>query len=143
MKIGSMLSDLLRSLFRRPATERYPYERKAAPERFRGKLVWDPEKCAGCMLCIKDCPANALELAVIDRAKKQMVLHYHPDRCTYCSQCVINCRFKCLDLSSEQWEMASASRQTFEIYYGKEEDIQLFLERAIPKSGEEKPVDGG
>lgn len=139
MKIGSMFSELFKSLFRRPATERYPFERKPAPERFRGKLEWNPEKCAGCMLCIKDCPANALELVVIDRAKQQMVLRYHADRCTYCSQCVVSCRFKCLDMSSEQWELASTSREPFTVYYGKEEDIQAFLEHSALECAEEHP----
>jgi formate hydrogenlyase subunit 6/NADH:ubiquinone oxidoreductase subunit I len=50
-KLGTMLGDVLRSLFRSPATELYPFVRKPSPDRLRGKLVWDPAKCSGCMLC--------------------------------------------------------------------------------------------
>ena len=38
MKFGSMIKDVLSSLFKRPATEKYPAERRPAPPRLRGKL---------------------------------------------------------------------------------------------------------
>ncbi len=40
MKIGVMFGDVANSLFRKPITERYPFERNEAPERFRGQLIW-------------------------------------------------------------------------------------------------------
>src|SRR5574338_340401 len=103
--IGSMVGDVLRSLFSKPVTQPYPFKRTEAPEAFRGKLVWDLSKCTGCMLCVKDCPANALELIVVDRAAKRFVMRFHADRCTYCAQCEVSCRAKCLELSPE-WELA-------------------------------------
>lgn len=129
MKIGAMIRDVARSLFKRPATERYPFERTAAPERLRGKLYYDPAKCTGCMLCMKDCPSDAIEVLVVDRANKRFIIRFHIDRCTYCGQCVENCRFECLGMSSEQWELASLEREPFTVYYGRDEDIQLFLGR--------------
>lgn len=138
MPIGNMLGDLVRSLVKRPATELYPSVKKNAPERLRGKLVWDPSKCVGCQLCIKDCPSNALELIVIDKVNKRFVMRYHADRCTYCAQCVQTCRFKCMGMSNEDWELASTQKQPFEVYYGKDEDIALFMEQAA-KPGTEEP----
>lgn len=130
MKIGSMFGDVIRSLFKKPITERYPYEKLPAPERLRGKLVWDPTKCTGCQLCLKDCPSEALEMIVIDKASKRFVIRYHADRCTYCAQCVENCRFKCLGMSSEQWELASTHKEPFTVYYGKDEDVAQILAKA-------------
>jgi NAD(P)H-quinone oxidoreductase subunit I len=127
MTIGAMLGDILESLFKKPVTERYPFERKPAPERLRGKLYWEPEKCSGCQLCVKDCPADAIELIVLDKVAKRFVMRYNPDRCTYCGQCVENCRFDCLGLSSEEWELAALNRDAFEVFYGKEEDIETLL----------------
>ena len=129
MKIGAMLSDLSHSLFIKPVTERYPFVRKPAPNRFRGKLTYDPTKCSGCQLCVKDCPSNAVELITVDKVNKRFVLRYHSDRCTYCAQCVVNCRFKCLEMSNEQWELASTGKQPFTVYYGREEDVATLLER--------------
>ncbi len=124
-----MLGDVLRSLFKRPATELYPFERHAAPERLRGKLTWNPEKCTGCALCNKDCPSNAIELITLDKKAKRFVLRYHMDRCTYCAQCVQNCRFECMGMSNEQWELAALSKEPFTVYYGKDEDVRAVLEK--------------
>lgn len=136
MKIGAMLGDIMRSLFKRPVTERYPFKRYPAPERLRGKLVWDPAKCTGCGLCAKDCPSNALEVIVLDRAAKKFVMRYHMDRCTYCAQCVQNCRFDCLGMSNEQWELASLQKQPFTVFYGKDEDVECLLAKTAEQSAE-------
>jgi len=111
MAIGAMIGDITRSLFKRPATERYPFERKPTPTRLRGQLVWDPAKCTGCKVCLRDCPADAIELLVVDKAAKRFVLRFHVDRCTYCAQCVVNCNFDCLQMSHEQWELASLKKE--------------------------------
>lgn len=142
MSIGTIITDLVRSFFKRPATEMYPFVKKAAPERLRGKLHWDPAQCTGCQLCIKDCPANAIELIVIDKVNKRFVMRYHADRCIYCSQCVETCRFKCLSMSDEEWELAAVQRQPFEINYGREEDVQFILDRATLAGPEEPCKDG-
>ena len=129
MRFGAMLGDVVRSFFKRPITERYPFVRRAAPEHLRGKLTWNPEKCTGCALCNKDCPSNAIELITLDKANKRFVLRYHVDRCTFCAQCVQNCRFKCLEMSAEQWELAALNKQPFTVYYGRDSDIEAVVEK--------------
>ena len=111
--IAGMLKDVVESLFKRPMTEKYPFEKHPAPDRLRGELMWNPEKCTGCCLCNKDCPSNAIELITIDKKAKRFVMEYHADRCTYCAQCVQNCRFECLSMSNTQWELAALSKQPF------------------------------
>jgi NAD(P)H-quinone oxidoreductase subunit I len=128
--IGAMFGDVFKSLFKKPATEKYPFERKPDPERLRGKLFWNAEKCTGCQMCVRDCPANALELIVIDRASKKFVMKYHAERCTFCNQCVFSCKFGCLNLSHEDWELASLQQEPMTISYGREEDIKFLLEKA-------------
>jgi formate hydrogenlyase subunit 6/NADH:ubiquinone oxidoreductase subunit I len=127
MKMGAMLSDVLRSLWRRPVTQRYPFERRAAPARLRGKLHWNPEKCTGCCLCSKECPSKAIELITLDKKSKRFVVRYHVDRCTFCAQCVQNCRFGCLAMSNEEWELAALSKAPFTVYYGDETDVQAVV----------------
>lgn len=142
MTIGSMLGDILSSFFKKPVTEKYPFERRDAPENLRGKLVWDAEKCSGCQLCVKDCPSDALELIVIDKVNKRFVMRYNVDKCTYCSQCVVNCRFNCLQMSEEMWELASTNKEPFEVYYGREEDVKFLLEKAARGEAEEPCPEG-
>ena len=130
MRFGTMLADVLRSLFRRPVTERYPFEQYPTPPRLRGSLRFEPEKCTGCALCVKDCPANALEVITVDKASKRFVLRYQVDRCTYCAQCVQSCRHECLSLSSTDWELAAPTRDLFTHYYGKEADVTAAMANA-------------
>ena len=130
MTIGAMLGDVVRSLFKKPSTELYPFKKMPAPSRLRGKLFWDPTKCTGCQLCVKDCPSNAIELIVLDKVSRRFVMRYHADRCTYCAQCVLNCRFKCLHMSNEDWELASTKKEPFIVYYGKDTDVDFLLAKA-------------
>jgi formate hydrogenlyase subunit 6/NADH:ubiquinone oxidoreductase subunit I len=140
MSFGSMFKDILTSLFSAPVTEKYPFEKPETADRFRGKLYYDPSKCTGCNLCSKDCPANALEIVILDRAAKRFVARYNMARCIYCSQCVQSCRFKCLGMSNQDWELAALDKNLFAVNYGKDEDIAAFLEgRAAPAA---EPVKG-
>ncbi len=127
MKIGSMIGDIFKSLFKKPATIQYPYERIKAPDRYRGQLFWEPEKCTGCQLCIKDCPSDAIELIVLDKVNKRFVMRYDMDKCTYCAQCIASCRLKCLNMSSDTWELASIKKEPFTVYYGTDEDVKFLL----------------
>jgi len=134
MKIGSMFKDILTSFFSTPVTEKYPFEKPVTAIRFRSKLTFDPSKCTGCNLCSKDCPANALEIIIIDRAAKRFVAHYNMDRCVYCAQCIQSCKFKCITMPNDDWELAALDKESFAVNYGKEEDIASFMERfAAPK----------
>ncbi len=123
MRIGAMLGDISRSLFKKPVTELYPFVKKGAPERLRGKLIFDAAKCTGCRICVRDCPANAIELHVIDKATKRFVLMFHSDRCTFCAQCVFSCNFDGISLSHEEWELAALSKESFQVPCGRPEDI--------------------
>jgi formate hydrogenlyase subunit 6/NADH:ubiquinone oxidoreductase subunit I len=127
MKLGTMLGDVTNSFFRKPVTEKYPFERREAPERYRGHLDWEKESCTGCGLCVMDCPAAAIELLMIDKKAKRFVLRYHVDRCTFCAQCVYSCRQGSLKLSNNVWELAALSKGPFTANWGSEEDIAEVL----------------
>lgn len=84
-----LLPRLLHTLFSRPGTVRYPFAPLQLPERFRGRLTIRAEDCRGCGLCVRDCPAAALELH--KQGRSRFTLLYHPDRCAYCGQCELSC----------------------------------------------------
>ncbi len=114
----SMLPELLAQLFKKPFTNKFPAKYipssttqfledvksgKATiippievPPKFRGKIIYDREKCNGCRLCIKVCPSNAIEYKPNEKKIKIYLA-----RCTFCSQCNDVCPTKCLQMSDE------------------------------------------
>jgi hydrogenase-4 component H len=88
-RIG-ILRAILVAFGRKPGTIKYPFGPLELPENYRGGLLADGERCNGCGLCVRDCPANALRLDKRERGHYRLV-HY-PARCAYCGQCEESCR---------------------------------------------------
>ncbi len=114
----TMIPQLLAQLFKKPFTNKHP--RKyipsssttffkdvqngkvlmnppiGTPERFRGKIVYETEKCIGCKLCLTVCPSEAIVFK--DEEKK---IKIYLARCTFCAQCNDVCPADCLHMSNE------------------------------------------
>lgn len=86
----SILSAIIDALIAGPETVAYPYEPVNLPDGYRGAIIFDPEKCTGCGLCVRDCPAEALEL--VKKSRDEFRLIHYPARCAYCGQCEDTCR---------------------------------------------------
>jgi formate hydrogenlyase subunit 6/NADH:ubiquinone oxidoreductase subunit I len=97
--IGKMISEVLMTFFKKPATILYPAEKIDMPEKFRGKLKFYPEKCIGCMLCMKDCPSNAIKINKLPDGKFEAEIDL--DKCIYCAQCVDSCPRKALEATKD------------------------------------------
>jgi len=114
----SMFGELFRQLFKTPATNKFPVKYAPAdtvealtavhqgsiqivppvelPERFRGKIEYDKEKCIGCKLCVNICPAKAIEFLPEEKKIKIKV-----SRCCFCSLCNDVCPTNCLTMGKE------------------------------------------
>ena len=139
MNIATMLKDILEALFTKPATKPYPNLTPDQPERLRGKLHYNPANCTGCQLCVKDCPAMAIELIEIDKQNKQFVMRYDVGCCTFCAQCVQNCRFDCLSMSNDEWSFATDEKTNLITYYGEEANLQKLLAENTDTPSEDAP----
>lgn len=118
MKILPLFPELIRQLFREPATNKFPAKYlpptvtgflkdvgagKTAlippiptPPAFRGKIVYQNDCCIGCGLCVKVCPSHAIELIPGTKQIRVWV-----GQCIFCSQCTSICPKGGLSMSDE------------------------------------------
>lgn len=115
-----IIFELIKQLFHKPATNCFPIkyypgnttvtdliskvEKGEAkinspvpiPNKFRGKISYDREKCIGCKLCVRVCPSRAIEFLPEEKKIKIRI-----DRCIFCSQCNDICPVHCLSMSED------------------------------------------
>lgn len=104
---GAIWREITKNLGRKPATVRYPKQRLPLPANFRGRPVFDPKGCVGCLMCVRDCPARAIKIDKI--AEKTFACTFYLDRCIFCGQCADSCPRKTIHMSQE-YELASFNR---------------------------------
>ncbi len=109
MKIGVFIPELLRHLFKKPATVDYPFEKLEVPRGFRGSPYLRPELCIACRACERDCPAEAIEITAVHEAEKRFRMIIHNDRCIHCAQCVDSCPTEAM-LMDDRFEISDYSR---------------------------------
>ena len=111
---GKMIEYVLRSLLKKPVTVKYPAEKFVMPKNFRGKLNFDPAKCSGCQICVKDCPTNAIQITKIGDKKFRAEIDL--GKCIYCAQCVDVCPKKALMITPD-YELAEFERGKLKIIF--------------------------
>lgn len=97
---AAIYAELLRSVFKKPATILYPAVKADMPEKMRGQILFHPERCVGCKLCMKDCPAAAIEIIKIGD-EKIFDAKFDLGQCIYCGQCVDSCNKDALEVTGE------------------------------------------
>ncbi|NPA96760.1 MAG: 4Fe-4S dicluster domain-containing protein [Crenarchaeota archaeon] len=107
--------EVLRNLFRKPATIQYPKQQTQIEPDARGRHFADLKKCIGCSLCAMDCPSKAIVMKKLPEDKKPPqnrrglypVINYL--NCIYCYRCVTICPVKAYVTSSE-YRLATESK---------------------------------
>lgn len=113
-----MLREVLGSIFKKPATNLYPAQKMEMPDRFRGKIKFDPAKCIGCKMCMRDCPTNAITINKVGENKFEAV--FDLGRCIYCAQCVDTCPKKALEATKEV-ELAQLDKKKLRVVFSYKE----------------------
>ncbi|MDD4004413.1 MAG: 4Fe-4S dicluster domain-containing protein [Elusimicrobiaceae bacterium] len=96
MAMFSMLKITLANLFRKPATNLYPFVPGTSYPNTRGEVENAVENCIFCGICQRRCPSGAI---TVDRAKGEWKIDRL--RCIVCGNCADLCPKKCLTLASK------------------------------------------
>ena len=114
---GKMLKEVLGSFFKKVATHKYPAVPLDMPLNFRGKLNFDPAKCIGCKMCMRDCPANAI--VITKTGENEFEAEFDLTRCIYCAQCVDSCPKKALEPTPDV-ELAQLDKSKLKVVFKKQ-----------------------
>jgi len=61
--IAKGMTVTFKNLLRKPVTTQYPEEKLVVSRRSRGtELIWDEERCSGCITCVKSCPQGTIKI---------------------------------------------------------------------------------
>jgi formate hydrogenlyase subunit 6/NADH:ubiquinone oxidoreductase subunit I len=107
LHLPSLIKDMGACIFKKPFTREYPFVKVDAPEGYRGRHNFYPDKCISCGLCELDCPAKAIEL--VEVSGKRMPKFYL-DRCIFCYQCAESCPREAIKLSTN-FEMSTTEKE--------------------------------
>lgn len=136
---GKMVSEVLTSLFRKPATVLYPYVQVLMPNRFRGKIKFISSLCIGCKLCMRDCPTNCI--TITKTGEKQFQAEFDLDKCIYCAQCVDTCPKKALETTVE-YELAQLQRNKLKVIFHAEPTAPSAPAASAEYAAESQPAPG-
>lgn len=114
MKVGKVFPLVMSMLLKKPATVAYPAVKAEMPDQFRGKLKFDKDKCIGCNICVRYCPARAIEIEKVPEVEKQFKALCYLDRCIYCGQCADSCPKGALECT-KSFELAGSDRAKMKV----------------------------
>ena len=99
MTLGSKLQLLRLGLAAGRVTLPQPEAPHPTPPGFRGRPVFDVDRCIGCGGCASNCPARAILVRDLDQETR--VLLYVGRRCAYCGRCAELCPEQAITMSGD------------------------------------------
>ena len=120
------LGITLKHFFEKEITEQYPEVMPKLPERYRGSLQFNADKCIACNICVNNCPNDVLTLETVkdEKSKKKKLLSYSIDLqyCMFCNLCVEGCPANCLSFD-KNFELSKFNRDDIKIVYTRPEGL--------------------
>lgn len=107
--------EAIKGLFGSPVTNRYPYSVLDIPKDFRGKIVFNPDLCVGCGMCMRVCSPGAITKTVKNlEGEQEITMTFDLGSCTFCSMCADFCGRHAIELSRE-YSMVTTDKDTLKV----------------------------
>lgn len=129
---GAMIPPVVASLFKKPATMRYPFAPTKMPDGFRGPPRFDSNKCIGCNICVRDCPSPGT-ITITKVGQKQFECSSDLGKCVYCGQCAESCPKDVITMSAD-FELAQLDRGVLTIVYHRKPSPPASAEPVAPQA---------
>lgn len=112
-KPGAITYQVLNSIFKKPATFNYPAEKSVMPDKYRGRIEFQQDRCIGCKICVRDCPSKGA-IEIVKVGEKKFEANFRLDRCIFCGQCADSCPKNALAMTKD-FELANIDSSKFAV----------------------------
>jgi len=108
--------ELLKRLFQKPMTVRFPHESIPIAEGYRGEHKYDIDKCRSCGLCANICPNRAITMVKAPKEYRKKYPELYPQidlgKCCFCGLCQDRCPNGAIKLSKNVFLSTFDSKET-------------------------------
>lgn len=96
------IKEAISQVFGKPSTENFPAVVPEAPDGYRGRIVYHPELCINCGMCMRVCAPQAMTRTVVPvEDGDQVTLSFNLGSCTFCQMCVDFCSRHAIEMSKD------------------------------------------
>ena len=96
------IKEAITQLFSKPSTEGYPFVPKEAPEGYRGRIAFHPDKCINCGMCERVCAGGAISTSSVEvEGGFDITRKFNLGSCTFCACCADFCSTKAIELTTD------------------------------------------
>jgi formate hydrogenlyase subunit 6/NADH:ubiquinone oxidoreductase subunit I len=128
------IKEAVKSIFKSPVTNMYPYSQPVVPKDYRGKILFNADLCVGCGMCMRVCSPSSITKSVKTNEDTQdITMTFDMSSCTFCGMCADFCGKKAIGFSPEYSMLALSGDKSALIVEG------TFTKKLPPKPAP-KPV---
>lgn len=103
--------------FKKRVTLEYPEVRPQLSDKFRGKHIFDTNKCKACGMCQRVCPANAISITKAENGLESYSIDY--GKCIFCGNCAHYCNLGAIKMGAD-FELATDDKSSLKLNFTKE-----------------------
>jgi len=124
-QILKTIIELVKNLFSKPMTVKFPHESIPIAEGYRGEHTYDIDKCRSCGLCANICPNRAIKMVKAPKRYEKEYPELYPQidvgKCCFCGLCEDRCPNGAIKLTKNIFLSTFDSKQVIKNPAPKEE----------------------